>query len=237
MEDSQRTTARMRGSSDGRNATLSRRKPARTLRFARALRFLPRGREEVGNNRNHLAEFVDALEKIAEAERIADLERKEENRRWEEARRRCAEEQARRKREVEKERHLEEQALRWSRATIVSDYLAALGSTLRSYTEPASPEIEEWFRWSETYVQRLCPIRSNSFGLLPNRAGASAKPKKRRPPSWFKSLSTRMFRTASSLVPQREPWKSRPRLGVLSHTTSSRSSPRKKKLFRHFASG
>jgi len=50
---------------------------------------------------------------------------------------------------------------------MVSDYLAALGSTLRSYTEPASPGIEESFRWSETYVQRLCPIRSNSFGPPP----------------------------------------------------------------------
>lgn len=121
----------------------------------------------MGAIEDHLAEFVDALEQTAEAERIADLERKEENRRREEARRRWEEEQARRKREFEKGRHLGEQAIRWSRARMVSDYLAALGSTLRSYTEPASPEIEEWFRWSETYVQRRCPIRSNSFGPPP----------------------------------------------------------------------
>ena len=118
-------------------------------------------------NRRRSSRFVDALEKTAEAERIADFERKEENRRREEARSRCEEEQAGRKREVEKGPHLEEQAIRWSRARIVSDYLAALGSTLRSCTEPASPEIEEWFRWSETSVQRLCPIRSNSFGPPP----------------------------------------------------------------------
>ena len=45
---------------------------------------------------------------------------------------------------------------------MVSDYLAALGSTLRSRTEPPNPEIE--LRWGETYVQRLCPIGSNSYG-------------------------------------------------------------------------
>ena len=47
---------------------------------------------------------------------------------------------------------------------MVSNYLAALGSTLRSRTEPPNPEIEEWLRWGETYVQRLCPIGSNSYG-------------------------------------------------------------------------
>ena len=25
-------------------------------------------------------------------------------------------------------------------------------------------EIEQWIRWGESYVQRLCPIGSNSYG-------------------------------------------------------------------------
>jgi hypothetical protein len=126
-----------------------------------------------GTIENHLAEFVDALEKTAETERIADLERKEENRRWEEARRRWEEEQARRKREAEKGRRLEEQAVQWSKARVVSDYLAGLTSVLRARAEPPAPEIEEWLRWNENYVRRLCPISSDSYGPTARTASSS----------------------------------------------------------------
>jgi len=47
---------------------------------------------------------------------------------------------------------------------MVSDYLAALDSMLGSRSDPSNPEIEQWIRWGESYVQRLCPIGSNSYG-------------------------------------------------------------------------
>ena len=50
-------------------------------------------------------------------ERDEEIGAEKKRGRWEE-------EQARQKREAEKGRHLEEQAIRWSRARMVSDYLS-----------------------------------------------------------------------------------------------------------------